>query len=368
MRKISSALVNRFLLAGLCVPLAVSFSAAQSVNPTSIRQVKILEGKNAVEIEVQASDRLAPKTQVLTAPDRLVLDFPNASPGTLLRAVSAGRGEVKDVRAGLLQATPPVTRLVVDLKSAQSFQVFPYGRNLIIKVSNAQAATAKAAAKPANTRDDSDGFEDFPPQQPTRPGLVVANYVAGAERVRIEPKPLEVFFRDGLLTIKANKANLSEVLFAVQQRTGAEIAIPSGAEQEQVVGDIGPAPAPAVLASLLNGSKFNYLVVSAANDPRQLDRVILTPRGAGVTPPQPHPEDDADDDVAPPPPPARSTNPRMLQQNISQQNLPQPNLPQSIMPGQAQGQLPPGQQPIGQQQNGAPQPDSKPADDNTPDQ
>jgi hypothetical protein len=344
MQKIPRVLVNRLLLTGLCLPLAAWTSVAQ----TSIRQVKVLGSKDAVEIEVQASERLVPKTQVLTGPDRLVIDFPDAIPGAQLRSQSVGRGEVKDVRVGLVQSKPPVTRLVLDLKTAQSFQVFPYGRTLIIKVSNAKVLDAKAtSAKSSNSRDDSDEFEGFPPEQPTRPGLVVANYVAGSERVRIEQqtKPLEVFFRDGLLTIKSNKANLSEVLFAVQQRTGAEIAIPSGAEQEQVVAYLGPASAPEVLARLLNGSKFNYLVVSAASDPRQLDRVILTPRGeAPVTPPPPHPEDDADDDVAPPPPPVRMA--------------PLPHAPQPIMPIQPQIQMPPGQQP-----------ETKPADDNnTPDQ
>jgi AMIN domain len=344
MRKNAHVIVNRLLLAGLCLPLAASTSLAQ----TSIRQVKVLGDKSAVEIEVQASERLLPKTQVLTSPDRLVIDFPNASPAAQLRSVSVGRGEVKDVRVSLVQAQPPVTRLVLDLKSAQSFQVFSYGRTLIIKVSNAKATDAKALS-PAS--DSFDGFEDFPAAQPTRPGLVVANYTTGAERVHIEAqvKPLEVSFRDGLLTIHANKANLSEVMYAVQQRTGAEIAIPSGAELEQVVADIGPAPAPVVLARLLNGSKFNYLVVSAANDPRQLDRVILTPRGAGVTPPpSPKPEDDSDDDVVSAAPPPLQVGPKPRTQ--------------TVLPGQVLV-------PVTMQAPPAQAPETKPADENnTPDQ
>jgi len=75
---------------------------------------------------------------------------------------------------------------------------------------------------------------------------------------------------------------LSQVLYAVQQRTGAEVSIASGAEQEQVVADIAPAPAPEVLARLLNGSRFNFLILSAANDPAKLDRVILSTRAEGV--------------------------------------------------------------------------------------
>jgi hypothetical protein len=87
-----------------------------------------------------------------------------------------------------------------------------------------------------------------------------------------------------LLTIDANKANLAEVLFAVHQRTGAEIAIPAGAEQEQVFGLLGPGSAGEVLSRLLNGTKFNFLIVSSANDPNILDRVILSPKPEGPAP------------------------------------------------------------------------------------
>jgi hypothetical protein len=90
-----------------------------------------------------------------------------------------------------------------------------------------------------------------------------------------------------LLAIHSDKATFSEILLAVQKRTGADIAIPAGAEQERVVADIGPGPAQEVLASLLNGSNFNFLILNSANDPRLLDRVILTPRGGGVFVPAP---------------------------------------------------------------------------------
>ena len=250
---------------------------------------------------MSSGDRIVPQTQVLTKPDRLVIDFPNAVPGSQLRSQSVDRGEVKDVRIGLYQSKPTVKRLVLDLKAAQSYQVFP-GRTVIIKVMGGGTLGASASVN------------DFP-EPPTRPGLVVANYVAGAERVHIDapPKPpLDVSFRDGLLSISANKATLSEVLFAVQQRTGAEVAIAAGAEQEKVVVELGPGPAPEILAQLLNGSKFNFLILSAVNDPRQLDRVILSPRPDRVASPLPPvtQNQDADEEPARPTPPPVQTAPK----------------------------------------------------------
>ncbi|MGC1650755.1 MAG: AMIN domain-containing protein [Candidatus Sulfotelmatobacter sp.] len=255
-------------MAGLCAPLAVSFMLAQ----TSVRSVKVLGSKDAVEIEVQASDRIVPQTLVLTGPDRLVIDFANSVPSSELRSQSVDRGQVKSLRIGLFQSKPPITRVVVDLKSAQSYQVFPYGRTVMIKVMGGGA-------------DVSAGAGNYPSQPATRPSLVTANYTTSAEPISVAPveePPLDVTYRDGLLGIRANKATLSEVLYAVQQRTGADVSIAAGAEQEKVVADIAPGPAPEVLARLLNGSRFNFLILSAVDDPQRLDRVILSARPDGA--------------------------------------------------------------------------------------
>jgi antitoxin (DNA-binding transcriptional repressor) of toxin-antitoxin stability system len=268
MHSFSRMIRSRLLLGGLCAPLAVSFMLAQ----TSVRSVKVLGSKDAVEIEVQASDRIVPQTLVLTGPDRLVIDFANAVPSSELRSQSVDRGQVKSLRIGLFQSKPPITRVVVDLKSAQSYQVFPYGRTVMIKVMGGGA-------------DVSAGAGNYASQPATRPSLVTANYTTSAEPISVAPveePPLNVTYRDGLLGIRANKATLSEVLYAVQQRTGAEVSIAAGAEQEKVVADIAPGPAPEVLARLLNGARFNFLILSAVDDPQRLDRVILSARPDGA--------------------------------------------------------------------------------------
>jgi hypothetical protein len=281
------------LVAGLLLP-----AVAQNA---SVRRVQVLGSKGAVEIEIEASDRLVPQAQVLTGPDRLVLDFPNAMPSAELRSQSVNRGEVKDVRVALFQSNPPVTRVVFDLKSPQSYQIFPNGRSVMIKVTGIVQ--------------EAEGIEEFPPE--TRPGLVNTSFPAtsfpatsvSTRPVALQVGPatrasLDVSFRDGLLSIRANKASLSDVLFAVHQRTGAEIALIAGAEQEPVAADLGPGPAPEVLARLLNGSRFNFLILSSASDPRTLDRVILSQRGeGGVTamPPVQSASEDADDDSPPQP-------------------------------------------------------------------
>ena len=289
MLKLSRVVARRLMAASACVCLV-----APCLAQVSVRSVKVLGGKDTVEVEVEASDRIVPETQVLTGPDRLVVDFPNAVPGNRLRNQSINRGDVKDVRVGLFQSKPPITRVVLDLKSARSYQVFPYGRTVMIKVTgNAPGVTESAA----NVND---------PQASGSPGLLASNYRTGTETVSAPAQqPLQVSYRNGLLGISSNKATLSEVLYAVQQRTGADISIPAGAEQESVVAEIGPAPAAEALAQLLKGSRFNFLILNSANDPRQLDRVVITARTEGgfVPPPPPAQEPDVDTTVEGPPPP-----------------------------------------------------------------
>ncbi len=224
-------------------------------------------------MKCEASDRIVPQTQVLTGPDRLVIDFPNAAPSSELRSQSVDRGEVKDLRIGLFQSKPPVTRLVLDLKSAQSYQVFPSGRTVMIKVMGGGRRRFCRGRELSFAAGDG-ALAWWPPitrRARSRSGLHLLN----------EPL-LDVTYRNGLLGIRANKATLSEVLFAVQQRTGADVSIAAGAEQEKVVADIAPGPAPEVLARLLNGSKFNFLILSAVDNPQRLDRVILSARPDGA--------------------------------------------------------------------------------------
>jgi hypothetical protein len=92
--------------------------------------------------------------------------------------------------------------------------------------------------------------------------------------------PPQVDYRDGRLTIVAQNSTLSDILREVHKRTGASIDVPPGAT-EHVVARLGPAPAREVLATLLNGSSFNYVMVGSATDPAVLSSVVLTSKPAG---------------------------------------------------------------------------------------
>ena len=103
---------------------------------------------------------------------------------------------------------------------------------------------------------------------------------------QLPPSPPEVQFRQGQLTITASNSTLGDILRAVRKETGASVDVPGNAT-ERVVGQFGPGPARDVLAALLNGSPFNYVLLGSAENPAALDRVILTSRsGANDQPVQ----------------------------------------------------------------------------------
>lgn len=94
--------------------------------------------------------------------------------------------------------------------------------------------------------------------------------------------PPDVTYNNGELLIVAKNSTLGDILNAIQSRTGATIEVSSGDTSERVAGRIGPGAARDVIADLLNGSHFNYVMLSRAGDPAALERVMLSPRGSAT--------------------------------------------------------------------------------------
>jgi hypothetical protein len=86
----------------------------------------------------------------------------------------------------------------------------------------------------------------------------------------------QVTYVNGQLTISARDASLGDILRAVSTKTGAVIEFPSDRAQEHLFANAGPGPVREVLSSLLNGSRFNYVMLASPTNPNILQRMILT--------------------------------------------------------------------------------------------
>jgi hypothetical protein len=94
------------------------------------------------------------------------------------------------------------------------------------------------------------------------------------------PVAPHVTYEQGQLTIIAGNSTLGDVLRAVHKQTGAEIEVPDA--KERVVTHLGPGPAQEVIAELLNGSRFNYVLLGSPQNPGVLTRVVLVARSDGA--------------------------------------------------------------------------------------
>jgi hypothetical protein len=294
----------------LLVSVLVGSVAAQSGNVGSVNKVSVLS-QNPFQIQIQTSRPASPQVQMVPNPERLVIDIPNSVPGPALRALTVNQGDVRGIRMSQYSAKPPITRVVVDLNAPEWYHVAPNASGLVVSLGSdgesssgsAQPAIGWVSAKVKNVH--------------TAP--VVLRKGAATPPPPVNGVTLQ--FANGQLTIHARNATLSEVLFQIQKGTGAEIAIPSGTEQDRVSADFGPGTASEVMAELLNGSGLNFVVVGSASNPNQLRSVILSRKTGGEDPPSAFEVSDS-----PPPATAPVIDPQNLESTgpTSESGPPQP--------------------------------------------
>jgi hypothetical protein len=138
------------------------------------------------------------------------------------------------------------------------------------------SAKTHGKPRPSPAKEDPPAPVQAPPAAPLAP-LTLDQQPAVAPQVS---------YQTGELTIIAQNSTLGDILRAVRNRTGASFDVPPNAT-ERVVGRFGPGPAREVLATLLNGSHFNYVMLGSAKDPNAMSELILTPKsGPDNVPPQ----------------------------------------------------------------------------------
>src|SRR5205823_1545292 len=156
------------------------------------------------------------------------------------------------IRTGLFQSQPPITRIVLDVDGPTDYQVVPSGNSIVIKLGHpgqaspapSSSPTVASKAQPAPAPTASVKLASATPspatfrtlRQTSIPALQVVNTVAAPSIVPQRPAapprpPVDVAVRSNLMSIRAQGATLAEVLYEIHRRTGADIAIPAGAEQ-----------------------------------------------------------------------------------------------------------------------------------------
>ncbi|MDT8070806.1 MAG: type IV pilus secretin PilQ [Terriglobia bacterium] len=203
----------------------------------SIRKIAVTHGASGLEVQIHGAT--SAKAMTLTNPDRVVLDFENSIPAVHTRNILVNSPELKDIRVGQFQNDPPVTRVVLDMKSAQEFDLVPGNGMLTVKFHGAATANQPAPAKPENVKQ--------PDPAPAKPAVMqaVANNSTPAYAMPVSSTPAPA-----AKVVAANPmpANAAEVKPAVAAQAQPAVFVEAKAS-EPTAPATSPEPDPSVRAA-----------------------------------------------------------------------------------------------------------------------
>ncbi len=127
--------------------------------------------------------------------------------------------------------------------------------------------------------------QNLPATQPTSlPGQVTAAAPEAEAPASSAPLHAEVIYTNGQLQVRADNSSLNQILRSISHVTGLKIT--GGVQEQRVFGNYGPAPLSTILATLLDGTGANTLLLGGS--PGTPPELILTSRAGGAEPPGPN--------------------------------------------------------------------------------
>src|SRR6266436_3167498 len=159
--------MNRRLHLYLLFVIASIAAYAAPNRPAVINDVRVTTQGDKVSVEVDLSDSVTPTLTFAKNPDRLIADFPNVSLRQWLQHIPVGKNGVERVRIGLNHASPPVTRIVVDLDSLRPFTVEASDRKVLLNILPASAKPPTAETGTFNPTEDENATPNIAEVSPT---------------------------------------------------------------------------------------------------------------------------------------------------------------------------------------------------------
>ena len=159
--------------------------AAQDLGPQAeplagskptVRDILVISDSQSLNLEISTDAPIVPENQRLEHPDRLVFDFPGLALQGSTQHILVNTGPIIAVRTSLFRASPPIARIVVDLKQPLEAQIRSVGNKVSIRI-----PFAAIGAGPIRQSQDTDQppvqAESIPPHRIQSTHLEEANIV-----------------------------------------------------------------------------------------------------------------------------------------------------------------------------------------------
>lgn len=146
--------VSQFALAALLTVTAATGAQAQP-GLAVVEHIAVVPSSKGLSVQITASRAVKPQLTRLDNPVRIVIDLPGASLPGGLRRIPVKSGDISEVRASEWRESPPVARIVVQLRVAREYSVISKGNKVSVWLlpGTAQAAASEApAGEPAASR------------------------------------------------------------------------------------------------------------------------------------------------------------------------------------------------------------------------
>jgi len=252
------------------LPLPSPASAASAIPPTSAVSMPSAPPQASI-----AKPQPSATTASLASSSPSPATVPSPSP-------QAFNAKLQPSAASAAVPAPPPSRTTVASATPQPFIAKPQPSAASASISLPQTSPPRVPSSPPQALIGKQQPSPVAGNGTDAASMVGRSLPQGTGTASSESQPqagARVTYRGGLLTIDAQNATLADVLRLVGQKTGAMIDIPPGTGLEPIVEHAGPGTPNDVLTQLLNGSRFNFILVSSASNPQELAEVLLTIRG-----------------------------------------------------------------------------------------
>jgi len=258
--------------------------ASNSAQKIALNKVEVSHTAVMTSVVLTFDGPATPQCMTLKDPARFVMDFPDATPGNTLKHSSLSAGVVKSVRVSLFKKQPEVLRVVLDERQEVGRPALvAQGNQVIVQypeeshTPNARATTTAGSSTSQTRMAASSIVPRLKVESNDRPSPVQPKPSNPVSQAPVLPQATTVIYANGLLSIDAQNSTLTDILYAVSEKTGAKIDLPfSDGMLDKVVFKAGPGSPRDVLATMLQGTAYNYYIIE--NSSGGLDAIVLSPK------------------------------------------------------------------------------------------